>query len=313
MYNKVHLIPKLSSLQTRAHANTSVIFAKSIWNTPVIPANMKCVIDFDMAEKLIDNNHFYILHRFYNQKDIIDWVQSYSIRKKNSYISLSVGVKEDDIEMLKKIRDNGNYVDCVTIDIAHGHSILVKNTINNIRNIFKDTFIIAGNVATADGVEFLTDCGADAVKVGISMGASCITYNKTGFGVPQFTSILTCSENSGIPIIGDGGIRENGDITKALVAGATMVMVGGMFASLSDSPSDIIETSSGMKKIYYGSASEFTKGHRRNIEGKRIEIEYNPMTYLEKYEEIKEDLQSAISYGGGIDLSCFNSVEYGYL
>lgn len=312
-YNRIYLIPKCSTLTTRSEAETSVYFANRCWGLPIIPSNMKCVIDFNIAEQLIENNYFYILHRFYSQEEIINWVKDYSLRNENKYISLSIGVKDEDIEMLKRIKENGNDVDCITIDIAHGHSLLIKKTINNIKNVFNNAFIIAGNVATKEGVEYLTECGVDAIKVGIAMGKSCITYNKTGFGFPQFDAVLECSKQSTLPIIADGGIRENGDIAKALVAGATMVMVGGMFASLSDSPSETINTVTGMRKIYYGSASEYTKGHNRNIEGKRIEIEYTPMTYLEKYEEMKEDLQSSISYGGGTTLSCFNSVKYGYL
>ena len=128
--------------------------------------------------------------------------------------------------------------------------------------------------------------------------------------MPMFTCVNKMYIH--VPIIADGGIRCNGDIAKAIVAGASMVMCGSMFARLSDSPSATFKdphTGETLKE-YYGSASFYTKGHNKNIEGKRELIDADPRTYLEKQQEIQEDLQSAISYAGGKQLEDLRKVEY---
>jgi GMP reductase len=190
-------------------------------------------------------------------------------------------------------------------------------------------FIIAGNVATAGAVVDLENWGADATKVGIAQGDACTTYGQTGFGVPMFSCIQECAKVAKKPIIADGGIRVNGDFSKALVAGGTMVMAGSIFASCVDSPAETVKKISktheirqqtklnakgvieqsmdeilAMKtyKVYYGSASAKNKGANVHVEGRIVELECNKMTYEQKLHEIQESIQSSISYAGG-DLS----------
>ena len=186
--------------------------------------------------------------------------------------------------------------------------------IEYIKEHLPDTKIIAGNVATKDAVRELASWGADIVKVGIGHGSPCTTKDKTGFTMPMFTCVQNCSNvilNNGtsIPIIADGGIRCNGDIAKALVAGATMVMAGSMFAACTDSPASLININGVNHKAYFGSASAENKGHNNNIEGKLNNIPNNGMTYGEKFSEITQDLQSSISYAGGTTLSCLTPGE----
>ena len=135
----------------------------------------------------------------------------------------------------------------------------------------------------------------------------CTTRLQTGFHTPMFSTLLEVCKSSPLPVIADGGIRHNGDIVKALVAGATMVMAGSIFANCSDSPAPINKHG---KKEYWGSASFAQKGERNHVEGTKIEMELNPLTLVEKLKEIKQSLQSAISYAGGSDLSAFNSVKW---
>ena len=175
-------------------------------------------------------------------------------------------------------------------------------------------FVIAGNVATPQAVERLTNWGADAIKCGISNGGGCTTYGKTGFGVPQFSSVLECAKVAKVPIIADGGIKTNGDVAKAIAAGATMVMVGSMFAACTDSPAEPIYGNATTRvtdigvfeargvvthKRYFGSASSTNKGNNRHVEGTTVLLPVDPMTYAEKLNEMAEDLQSACSYAGG--------------
>ena len=189
--------------------------------------------------------------------------------------------------------------------------------------------IIAGNIATSNAVNDLTKWGADACKVGIAGGGACSTKNQTAFHIPMFTCVKNCYEHgsAGIPIIADGGIRENGDIPKALVAGASMVMVGGLLAACIDAPGEntysqkivfedaqagIMKTENDevTHKSYYGSASAKQKNNKNYIEGSEVLLLCNNMLYEEKYKEIKESLSSAVSYAGGKDLSAFKSVDF---
>jgi len=176
--------------------------------------------------------------------------------------------------------------------------------IDYIKNNLPKTYLIAGNIATAEAAFALKNAGANAVKVGIGQGNACITKDKTGFTVPMFTCVRDIyEERIGIPIIADGGIRSNGDIAKAIVAGADMVMCGSLFAECIDRTSDLFEDISGEKyKLYYGSASEHNKSEKTHIEGVLKKVPQNTMTYLDKMEEIRQDLSSAISYSGGTNL-----------
>jgi IMP dehydrogenase len=148
-------------------------------------------------------------------------------------------------------------VDVVVVDTAHGHS---KNVLETVREIKKNWNIqvIAGNVATADGAKDLIDAGADAVKVGIGPGAICTTRIVSGVGVPQITAIFqACSvaEAAGVPVIADGGIRHSGDITKAIAAGASCVMMGSLFAGLDESPGELVIHQGRRYKTYRGMGS----------------------------------------------------------
>jgi GMP reductase len=272
---------------------------------------MRCCIDTDTCALLDKHGYFYIMHRF--DEDIHNFVRFANLQKFN-LVSISVGIQQKDKNILTSIAQSMMRVDFVTIDVAHGHHAKVAEQISHIKQVLPSTKIIAGNVATLQGVEYLHRVGADAVKVGIGGGYACTTKNKTGFTYPMFSCVLECAKNRGIPIIADGGVRCNGDIAKALVAGASMVMCGSIFAACSDSPAPLVKDASGRKfKQYFGSASVHNKIEKKNIEGTMKLMETDTFTYLEKLEEIKQDLQSAISYSGGCNLGALNlnKVNYG--
>jgi GMP reductase len=172
---------------------------------------------------------------------------------------------------------------------------LMRDMIWKVKRHLPKAFVIAGNIATPKAYENLCTWGADAVKVGVGPGKSCITRLKTGFYTPMFSTVQQVAALGLKPVIADGGVQHNGDIAKALVAGASMVMAGSIFAQCVDSPTLSING----EKVYYGSASAENKGHRKNVEGRKLLIESNNMTYLEKMDEITQDLQSAHSYAGG--------------
>ena len=304
-YSDVVLVPQYSSAKSRSDLDTSVTFGSKQFNLPVIPANMRAVIDIDIARWLSENYYMYIMHRF--DVDIVKFVKLAN-EEVWTNISISVGVKEIDYSIITKLASLKLRVDFITVDIAHGHSDLMCNILGHIKRCLPDTYVIAGNVATYEAVDALTGWGADCVKVGIGQGHVCTTKDKTGFTMPMFGSTVDCS-TLGTPIIADGGIKCNGDIAKALVAGAAMVMMGSQFSSCLDSPAETVNRNGAVYKRYFGSASVYNKRTKRHVEGIMKEIPCNQMTYTEKLEEITDDLRSAISYAGGNDLSAFEDVE----
>lgn len=168
----------------------------------------------------------------------------------------AVGVTADVINRVEMLSEAG--VDAIVIDTAHGHSMGVMETIKKVRKQFKNLQIVAGNIATAEGAKALAECGVDAVKVGIGPGSICTTRVVAGVGVPQLSAIMLASKalkGTGIPIIGDGGIRYSGDIVKALAAGASTIMAGSLFAGVEESPGETIILNGRKFKSYRGMGS----------------------------------------------------------
>lgn len=307
-YKDVVLIPSYSDLSSRSDADTKVTLGNHTFNVPIVPSNMKCTIDVSTAKVLSESSCFYIMHRF--DIDIVDFVAQAN-KEKWKCVSISCGVNKTDIELLDTIYNLNYRVDFITVDIAHGHHLKMKDMLSYLHKFRRrGTYIIAGNIVTAQAALDLVSWGADIVKTGIGQGYVCTTKDKTGFTMPMFSCISDMPKH--IPVIADGGIRCNGDIAKAIVAGARMVMCGSLFARLIDSPSASYKDSQTGEtlKEYYGSASFFNKKIKKNIEGRRELIHADNMTYLEKIAEIREDLQSAISYAGGRGLSDLNRVSY---
>jgi len=168
----------------------------------------------------------------------------------------AIGITSDTVKRARALIEAGT--DVVVIDTAHGHSQGVLDMLRKLRKEYPDTQLIAGNVGTADGTEALIDVGVDAVKVGIGPGSICTTRVVTGVGVPQITAILECANAAAkhdIPIIADGGIKQTGDIAKAIAAGADSVMIGGLFAGLEESPGEKVLYEGRAYKIYRGMGS----------------------------------------------------------
>ena len=291
-YDDVALVPEFFPGTSRSNIDTSCTLGKHKFKIPVVPANMKCVIDATVAKMLQQNGYFYVMHRF--GVDALQFVERCHQEGWN-YSSISIGVKRDDWTLMEQFESKNICPDFVTIDIAHGYSVTMRDMIWKVKKHLPKTFVIAGNIATPEAYENVCAWGADAVKVGVGPGKSCITRLKTGFYTPMYSTVQQVAALGLKPIIADGGVQHNGDIAKALVAGATMVMAGSIFAQCVDSPTLSING----EKVYYGSASAENKGHRKNVEGRKLLIESNNMTYLEKMEEITQDLQSAHSYAGG--------------
>jgi GMP reductase len=318
-YDNILLSPRYSTLESRDLADTTVDLCGYNFKLPVCPANMEDVINVKISEFLSNNGYFYIYHRFGKDSDDsidsnLNTVYFTKLANKENWklISVSTGVNEDSLKELLTIKALRLRVDFICIDVAHAWHIKVKDRIGWIKENLPNSRIVAGNVANYTAYLDLSNWGADAIKVGIGQGSICTTRFQTGFSVPMFSCIEKIEkkireENTAIktPIIADGGIKYSGDIAKALVAGATMVMTGKLFASCIDSPAQIIDN----KKQYRGSTSFAAKKHNKHIEGRTIDLEAD-ITIKERLQEIKESLSSSISYGGGNNLECFKKVDW---
>jgi IMP dehydrogenase len=184
--------------------------------------------------------------------------------------------------------------DCIVVDIAHGDSALEIEMIKNIRRHYPKAQIIGGNVATGDGTKRLIDAGVDCVKVGVGPGSICITRIVAGSGVPQLTAVIDCANaarDAGIPIIADGGIRQPGDVAKAIAAGAQTVMIGSMLAGTDESPGMIMTRRGHRYKASRGMASREANIDRNRKEG-------NDLTQEEIEEYVAEGVEAAVPYRG---------------
>ena len=328
-YKDIVLQPAYSEVRSRSELDASVEFLGRRFKSAAIPANMKCTIDFKKAEELSQAGYFYILHRFYDYDEILQWIEN---NQHLDTISISLGVNEKDYKFVDKLIEKKLHVDFITIDVAHGHHILVKQMITYITNKY-NVKVIAGNVGTYKAAKDLYDWGADCVKIGLSMGKSCTTYNCTGVGTPMFSAVSSIARKKltkyvvytpgkdgtseegelSIPVIADGQIREVGDVCKALVAGADMVMIGSEFAKCEDSPADIIggpAFNNENKKVFFGSASSTNKGHNGFVEGQTVYMDMRNETYLQYFNRINQGIQSCMSYAVIKDINQLYSRDY---
>ncbi len=207
-------------------------------------------------------------------------------------VGAAVGVREKEMRRVEALLEAG--ADCIVVDIAHGDSYLEIEMIKRIRKSFPEAQIIGGNVATADGTERLIEAGADAVKVGVGPGSICITRIVAGSGVPQLTAVIECVEAArpyGIPIIADGGIRQPGDLAKAIAAGASTAMIGSLLAGTDESPGLMMTRKGHRYKASRGMASRGANIERNQREG-------NDLTQEEVDEYVAEGVEAAVPYRG---------------
>jgi GMP reductase len=306
-YDNILLLPRKCRVESRAECDASVELGGRSFRLPVVPANMKTVVDESICIWLAQNGYFYVMHRF--DFDNVQFVRD--MKARGLFASISLGVKQPDYATVDTLVSLGLVPEYITIDIAHGHADSVKAMIGYIKQKLPGSFVIAGNVATPEAVIDLENWGADATKVGIGPGKVCITKLKTGFGTGgwQLSAVKWCARVATKPIIADGGIREHGDIAKSIRFGATMVMIGSMLAGHEESPGQTVEVDGKLYKEYYGSASDFNKGEYKHVEGKRI-LEPVKGKLADTLVEMEQDIQSSISYAGGKKLMDIRKVNY---
>ena len=306
-YDNILLLPRKCRVDSRSECDASVTLGGRSFRLPVVPANMKTVIDETISLWLAQNGYFYVMHRF--DLDNVAFVKR--MHAQGVFASISLGVKQPDYDTVDTLAAAGLVPEYITIDIAHGHADSVKDMIGYLKSKLPASFVIAGNVGTPEAIIDLENWGADATKVGIGPGKVCITKLKTGFGTGgwQLSALKWCARVATKPIIADGGIRDHGDIAKSVRFGASMVMIGSLFAGHEESPGKTVEVDGTLYKEYYGSASDYNKGEYRHVEGKRI-LEPVKGKLADTLIEMEQDVQSSISYAGGKALMDIRKVNY---
>ena len=306
-YDNVLLLPRKCLVESRSECDASVELGGRRFRLPAVPANMKTVVDEKICIWLAENGYFYVMHRF--DLDNVAFVRD--MHQRGVFASISLGVKAPDYADVDQMLAEGLVPEYITIDIAHGHADSVKKMVHYLKEKMPSAFVIAGNVATPEAVIDLENWGADATKVGVGPGKVCITKLKTGFGTGgwQLSAMKWCARVATKPIIADGGIRSHGDIAKSIRFGATMVMIGSLFAGHEESPGKTVEVDGQVYKEYYGSASDFNKGEYKHVEGKRI-LEPVKGKLADTLIEMEQDTQSSISYAGGKKLMDIRKVNY---
>ena len=271
-------------------------------------------VTLDQAKRILHENKIEKLPLVDAKGNLAGLITSKDIMKRRQFpsatkdakgrlrVAAAVGVKGDHMERSLKLLDAG--ADALVVDIAHGHSVYGIETVKEIKRELGDVEIIAGNVATAKGASDLVDAGADAIKVGVGSGSICVTRVVTGSGVPQLTAIMDSAagiSDSEIPVIGDGGIRNPGDVTKALEAGASCVMIGSLFAGTEESPGPTVLREGVRYKLTRGMASLAATVDRRVRETRSSGPGEDELIEEVIEESVPEGVEGLIPYKGRTD------------
>lgn len=281
-FDDVLLVPKYTEKRSRTDPglDTSTMVGGVKLDIPMISSPMDTVTEEHMAVALGHHGGMGVIHRFfrtgedgvYDQIKIINKILKFTEDDYPVPIVPAIGVGSAGREWFDKLYEStGPYLTMVAIDIANGHSLLMSEMINHVRQVAGDSLpIMAGNVATAEGFAFLAEAGANAVRVGIGGGSICKTRIQTGFGVPTLASVMDCEfyraqgNYEDVSILADGGIKHPKDMIFSLAAGADAVICGSVFAGTKEAPGEVIEDNNGKAfKKYRGMASEEIQREKR--------------------------------------------------
>jgi len=327
-YDDIQLVPSFSNIKSRQSIKLHTLLSRRYGIlTPLVASPMDTVCEEEMAFRMFLLGGVGCIHRFMSAEEQAAQVKSLSHRiygdefggpyeewgimldDWHSEISLvpvmaAIGVGEESKERARLLVEAGANV--LLIDVAHGDH---QNVIDMLKwckkNLDNKVDIIAGNIATAEAAERLQEAGADGLRVGIGGGSLCTTRIKTGFGVPNVTSLQEVSSVAKVPVMADGGIRSSGDIAKALAVGANNVMLGSLLAGTDEAPGKIIEKGGSLYKRYRGSASLETKTahgqEQRNVEGESTIIPFKGgVKFIVR--GLIDGVKSALSYAGSDSL-----------
>ena len=303
-FDDVLLIPSYNHHESRRVVDIKVCDRQGLLSLelPVMSSNMDTITESNMANFMHSKGGIGVLHRFLSIEDNIA-----QFRACVGSVFVSIGCTDAELVRAEALRDAG--ADFFCVDVAHAHAKYVGKTLKSLRNLLGSRCLMAGNVATYAGADYLASCGADIIKAGIGGGSVCSTRIKTGFGVPMLTCIQDCAR-ANRSIVADGGIRSSGDIVKALAFGADFVMIGGMLAGSAPTPGEVYTKDDGsLVKRYRGMASREAQEdflgqmHEwKTAEGVSVEVPYN-VHQDAIIADIIGGLRSGLTYAGADSIS----------
>ena len=301
-YDDVLLVPQYSEIESRSDIDPSMDMGKTLQlELPIFSSPMDTISGVPMAIAMDLAGGAAIIHRYNTIEEQSEMVKNASMELKNN-VGVAVGITGDYLERATEAFNHGATFICV--DVAHGHHIVMKRALERLRRMLGDDYhIMAGNVATIQGINDLSDWGADSVRCNIGGGSICSTRIQTGHGVPGLQTIIDCAKTDrDVKIVADGGIRNSGDIVKALAAGADAVMCGSLFAGTKETPGQVERDKNGHAwKTYRGMASKEAqiewRGKYSSFEGVSARVPYRG-SVSEILENLERGLRSGCSYSG---------------
>tara|TARA_Y100000593_G_scaffold31776_1_gene62566 strand:+ start:1293 stop:2324 length:1032 start_codon:yes stop_codon:yes gene_type:complete len=313
-YDDVLLVPGYSDIRSRSEIDISSDLGKGlVLNLPVIASPMDTISETPMALAMAKFGGSAVLHRYNsleNQCRMVRMAKDIS-QGADPIVGAAIGTSDDFRERAAALVEMG--VNFLCVDVAHGHHILMKEALQYLRTTFGDDLhLMAGNVATLEGVNALADWGADSARCNIGGGSICSTRVQTGHGVPGLQTIMDCAKTDrNIKIIADGGIKNSGDIVKAIAAGADAVMCGSLLAGTNETPGKIIEGKDGSRwKTYRGMASKEAqigwRGKYSSFEGVATTVPYRGgVKYV--LGDLERGIRSGFSYSGARNMKELHS------
>lgn len=304
-YDDVLLVPQHSDIESRKDVSIGnwLDEKRGLWfDLPVIASPMDTISEIAMAITMARMGGLAIVHRYNNVQKQVDIAEQIFENVNPSKVGFAIGITGDYLERATQLTNSGARILC--LDVAHGDHVLMKRAIGILRDHMPDSVhLMAGNVATLEGFDRLCEWGANSIRVGIGGGSICSTRIQTGHGVPSLESVIDCSNTANdVAIIADGGIKNSGDIAKALGAKADFAMIGSILAGSDATPGEIIVSENGSKrKVYRGMASKDAqldwRGKASSLEGISTTVPYKGST-IEIVEQLDNGIRSAFSYSG---------------
>lgn len=267
-FDDVLIVPKYNKVASRKDVNFKTrVTRRHTLDIPLLAANMDTICESKMAIALGRLGGLGVVHRFLAITDQAREVKA--VKAEGLLTAAAIGVK-DYKERSSALVAAG--VDILVLDVAHGHSKRTDIVFDYLKDTYPEIDIMVGNIATKDAAEHFINKGADAIKVGIGPGSMCITRVMAGAGVPQITAIMEAYEASQgrVPVCADGGVKEPGDLAKAIGAGADTVMSGSIFAGTDETPGEIIEKNGQKYKEYRGMASYAATLKKLSLDGQKV-------------------------------------------
>jgi len=313
-YDDVLLRPQYSDIESRSEIDVSSDLGKGVLlRVPVIASPMDTVSESTMASAMAEGGGAAIVHRYNTIDEQCKHITMATIREGSpmpNLVGAAIGVSGDYLERARAVYEAGANFLCV--DVAHGHHRMMKESLSQLRAIFGEKIhLMAGNVATLTGINDLADWGADSVRCNIGGGSICSTRIQTGHGLPGLQTILDCAQTDrDVKIIADGGIKNSGDIVKAIAAGADAVMVGSLLAGSMESPGELLYEDGCRWKVYRGMASKEAqlkwRGTYSSLEGVSSRVPYRgPVADI--LDELDRGIRSGFSYSGARNLKNFQA------